>query len=261
MRFVRTFVISCLALMPQSGTAGAVTVFAAASLGGALDEVIAAWQQDHPTHVQVSYAGSGVLARQISAGAPADVFISAAPDWMDVLEAQGLIAHRDEQIQRVDLLGNALVLIAGPGSPALEPVALDQSLDLVSLLRGGFLAMALPDAVPAGQYGKAALQSLGLWDNVVLYVAQTDNVRAALTLVARGEAPLGITYASDVQAAPSVRSVARFDASLHPPIVYPAALLSDASAEAAELFTFLTSSEAQAVFVEHGFLPAPVPHD
>lgn len=225
-----------------------VTVFAAASLKTALDEVADAYRAADGDAVVMSFAGSSGLARQIQMGAPADLFISANPGWMDALEAEGLLAPDS----RMDLLHNTLVLVA----PADSPVALDLApgTDLPGALNGGRLAMALADAVPAGIYGKAALQSLDLWESVRSHTAQTENVRAALRLVALGEAALGIVYATDAEAEPRVRVVARFDAASHPPIVYPVAILGEGDGPAARrLLAYLAGPEAAAIFRRHGF--------
>ncbi|SEP72436.1 molybdate ABC transporter substrate-binding protein [Thalassovita taeanensis] len=235
-------------LSTGAATAGQVTVFAAASLKTALDEVTALWAQDTGNTATLSFVGSSALARQIEAGAPADLFISANTDWMDRLESAGLL----QPGSRADLLGNALVLIGHGADHA--PVTLTSQLDLPSLLGPGKLAMALIDAVPAGIYGKAALTHLGLWNSIAPQVAQTDNVRAALALVARGEAPMGIVYATDAAADPSVTVLAEFPADSHPPITYPAAVLADSTApEAPALLTFLQSPTAMAIFLRHGF--------
>jgi molybdate transport system substrate-binding protein len=224
-----------------------VLVFAAASMRTALDEIAADWQARTGDTVTLSYAGSGALARQIIAGAPADIFLSASTDWMDAVEAEGLIVAGT----RRDLLGNTLVLV---GHGAGARVAVSPALDLPGLLGDGWLAMALVDSVPAGQYGKAALQSLGLWDSVAARVAQTDNVRAALALVATGEAPLGIVYATDAVAEPAVSVLGRFPAETHPPIVFPVALLTEATDPAdAAFLDALHGAAARAVFERNGF--------
>jgi len=192
----------------------------------------------------ISYAGSSALAKQIIAGAPADLFISASTSWMDKVEAEGAIAPGT----RRDLLGNTLVLVAGEtGDVALT--------DLPAKLGDEHLAMALVDSVPAGQYGKAALTSLGLWEALEPHVAQVDNVRAALALVATGEAPFGIVYATDAAAEPKVHIVATFPTDSHPAITYPAALLKEAPAPAAAqaLLDYLGSPEAAAIFAAQGF--------
>ncbi|ODN71318.1 Molybdate-binding periplasmic protein precursor [Methylobrevis pamukkalensis] len=212
-----------LAVPAAAARADEVTVFAAASLKTALDEIAAAWKAAGGGEVRVSYAGSSALARQIEQGAPADVFVSADLDWMAHVRDKGLVRAGTE----VRLLGNAIVLVAPAGSQG--PVDLADPLALAAALADGRLAMANVDAVPAGRYGKAALTALGLWRSVEAKVAQADNVRAALMLVSRGEAPLGIVYATDAAADPGVRIVARFPADSHPPIVYPAAVLAGAA--------------------------------
>jgi molybdate transport system substrate-binding protein len=231
-------------LLPASAMAD-VTVFAAASLKTALDAILV---DADMSEVTVSYAGSSALARQIEHGAPADVFISANTAWMDHLDENGLIAADT----RRDLLGNRLALIAAPGNDT--QIAIAPEMDLAGALAGGRLAMALVDAVPAGIYGKAALQALDLWDSVAPQVAQADNVRAALRLVALGEAPLGIVYASDAVAEPRVRVVALFDDTLHPRIVYPGAIVQTGDTPEARAFLdHLTSDAARAIFEANGF--------
>lgn len=231
--------------------ASEITVFAAASLKSALDEIATLYEAQTGTQVTRSFAGSSVLARQIAFGAPADLFISADGEWMDVLERDGQI--RPES--RVDLLSNRMVLIAR----ADDPIALDlvPGADLAGALGSGWMAMALVDAVPAGRYGKAALMTLGLWTTVVDRVAQADNVRAALRLVSTGQAKLGIVYASDVRADPNVRVVDTFPIDSHPPVRYPAALTIDARPDAASFLTHLQGPAAQAVFRRWGFGAVP----
>ncbi len=216
-------------------------VFAAASLKTALDDAIAAWGGDPVT---VSYAGTATLARQIAFGAPADLFISANVAWMDDLRAKQLI--RAETVQ--SWLGNALVLIGPAGKAPLAPG------DLPEALGTGRLAIGLTRAVPAGIYGKAALENLGLWGAVKDRLAETDNVRAALAIVARGEAPFGLVYASDAAASAAVSVVAHLPADSHPPIRYPAAITTDSSHSAAAPFlAYLASPEAEAFFTDAGF--------
>ncbi len=248
MRLSRMMAVAALLVLPafSSVAAEGVTVFAAASLKEAVDAVAADWQAKGGETVTVSYGGSNALARQIIEGAPADIFISASEDWMDAVADAGLVAEGG----RRDLLANRLVLVAH--DPQAAPLDPGPGADLAARLGGGRLAMALVDAVPAGQYGKAALESLGLWEAVAPHVAQTDNVRAALVLVASGEAPYGVTYATDAAADATVRIVGTFPADTHPPIIYPAALLTD-SAAAAAFFAELTSDEAGAVFTTQGF--------
>lgn len=237
--------LAAVIALPVPLMAGEVTVFAAASMKTALDEIAADFTARTGDEVVVSYAGSNQLAAQIIEGAPADIFVSAAVHWMDAVEEAGLVAEGN----RIDLLGNSLVLIGGRDAAPLE---IGPETGIPALLDGGVLAMALVDAVPAGQYGKAALESLGLWEAVAPHVAQTDNVRAALVLVASGEAPYGVTYATDAAADETVRIVATFPEDSHPPIIYPAALLTD-SAAAAAFFAELTSDAAGAVFTAQGF--------
>lgn len=242
-------VIAVCAALAQPGQARAeeVVVFAAASLKTALDRVVAAWEAESGALAAVSYGATPILAKQIEQGAPADLFLAASPDWMDYLQDRGLILPQS----RRDLLGNELVLIAfGAG---VAPVDMAK-LDLPKLLAGDRLAMALVDSVPAGVYGKAALTSLGQWDAVAPSVAQADNVRAALALVAQGEAPFGIVYATDAQAETAVTIVGTFPDATHPPIRYPVALTTDSSNPAAgELLDYLHSPAALDLFRAEGF--------
>ena len=225
-----------------------ITVFAAASLKTALDQIAADFTAATGHRVTMSFAGSSVLARQIELGAPADLFISANPGWMEHLEMRGLLAPGT----RYDIISNHLVLIAQGGDAA--PVILSPDLDLPSLLGDGHLAMALVNAVPAGLYGKAALEHFDLWQGIAPRVAQTDNVRAALALVALGAAPYGITYATDAAAEPRVTIVATFPVESHPQILYPAAILAGRDTPATLYFLeFLTSAAAQNIFTAHGF--------
>lgn len=225
-----------------------VVVFAAASLKTALDAVAADFQAATGNTVTISYAGSNQLAKQTIEGAPADIFISAAVNWMDEVEKAGLVAPES----RRELLGNTLVLVAhGKDVPKVE---IGPGFDLMTLLGDGKLAMAMVDSVPAGQYGKAALESLGIWVAVEGSVAQSENVRAALMLVSTGEAPYGIVYASDAVADDNVTVVGTFPADSHKPIIYPAALLTGA-VDAADraFFEALSSDAADARFTEQGF--------
>ena len=228
--------------------ADTVTVFAAASTRNALEEIAAAYEANTGDEVVMSFAGSSSLARQIEAGAPADIFLSANPGWMDELEDKSLIVPET----RSDLLTNSIVLVAHDAqAPKVE---IGAGLDLSAMLAGGHLSMAMVDSVPAGLYGKAALTSLGLWDIVEPQVAQAANVRAALAYVATGEAPLGIVYATDAVAEPGVAVVGTFPTDSHPPIVYPVALLAAAQgATAADFLTFLQGPEARAAFERQGF--------
>ena len=229
-------------------TSETLSVFAAASMKEALDEVAARYEEQNKTDVTVSYASSSTLARQIEFGAPADVFISANEAWMDRLEDAGKINANS----RTNLLGNSLVLIGSASSAETiditSPAALDHALG------EGRLAVALVDAVPAGIYGKAALENLGLWDYVESRIAQTDNVRAALALVSVGAAPLGIVYVTDATADPRVSIKASFPDDSYPEIVYPAALVTSGQAASAQGFLdYLQSPEADGVFESYGF--------
>ena len=244
----RIAMVSLIALlMTRPAAAEEVVVFAAASLKNALDAVAADFQADTGHQVTISYAGSNALARQILQGAPADVFISAAVNWMDEVEKGGLV------LARRDLLGNSLVLIAsGKDAPA---VVIAPGFDLAGLLGDGRLSMAMVDAVPAGQYGKAALEALGVWKTVEGAVAQSENTRAALALVSAGEAPFGIVYATDAAADDNVTVVGTFPEDSHGPIIYPAALLRGASDPADRaFFQALSSDKAAARFRAYGFL-------
>ncbi|MDN5568688.1 MAG: molybdate ABC transporter substrate-binding protein [Paracoccus sp. (in: a-proteobacteria)] len=224
-----------------------ITVFAAASLKTALDQVADDWNASSDDQVVVSYAGSSGLAKQIQQGAPADIFVSAAVEWMDLLQDQALIRVDS----RVDLLGNALVLVGFQSKEA--PVSIGSGFDLATRLGSGKLAMALVDSVPAGVYGKQALVSLGQWDAVAANVAQTDNVRAALALVATGEAPLGIVYATDAVAEPKVGVIGQFPQDSHDPITYPAALTADSNEAAGDFLDYLQGQTAEQAFVAQGF--------
>jgi molybdate transport system substrate-binding protein len=229
--------------------AGKVSVFAAASLKNALDEVSAAWKAGTGQETANTYAASSALARQIEGGAPADLFISADLDWMTYLSGKKLIAEGTQ----VNLLGNTLVLVAPADSEAAVTIA--PGFDLARLLNGGKLAVCDVKAVPAGKYGKAALEKLGVWDKVEGSLAQAENVRAALKLVATGEAPAGIVYGTDANAERQVRVLGTFPADSHPAIVYPAALVAGSqSPHAKEFLAFLQSETALAIFRAHGFV-------
>jgi molybdate transport system substrate-binding protein len=238
------------ALVPAArAQTGGLVVFAAASLKNALDEIAAAWARDTGKPMpKISYAASPALAKQIEQGAPADLFLSADLDWMDYLAARNLI----KADTRVNLLGNKIVLIAPKDSNVA--VDLKNGVDLGKVLDGGKIAMANVDAVPAGKYGKASLQKLGAWEGVKDKVAQAENVRAALLLVARGEAPLGIVYSTDAAAEPNVRIVAAFPDDSHPAIVYPAAeTRASKTADAKFFLDHLKSTKARLAFEKQGF--------
>jgi molybdate transport system substrate-binding protein len=245
--FLSALLLSVLLAVPvRAGER--VTVFAAASLKNALDAVAAAWEGETGNRVVVSYAASSALAKQIDAGAPADVFVSADLDWMAWLSERDLTSKGTE----TRLLGNRIVLIAPKDSGVRGAIA--PGFDLAGLLGDGRLAMANVDSVPAGKYGRAALEKLGVWASVEGKVAQAENVRAALALVSTGEAPLGIVYRTDAAADAKVRIVAAFPQDTHPPIVYPAAVLAGAASPAAgDFLAFLQSDKARMLFEAQGF--------
>jgi len=224
------------------------TVFAAASLTDVLQEIGSAYAARTGSMVRFSFAGSSTLARQIEAGAPADVFVSADQQWMDYLEQRRRIAPGT----RVDVAANDLVLVAPADSPANLDIGPRFAI-AAALGRRGRLATGDPDTVPAGRYARAALESFGVWQDVAARVVPTDNVRAALNFVVRGEAALGIVYATDLAGVAGVREVARFPAGSHAPITYPAAVTLRGGEDAAEFVRFLRGPEARALFERHGF--------
>jgi molybdate transport system substrate-binding protein len=255
MRMTRRFWISLVvgaALVSGIGPAAAqgrdVLVFAAASLKNALDDVAGQWQRQTGKRVAISYAASNNLIRQIEQGAPADIFISADLDWMDYGQQKNLIKPET----RANLLGNRIVLIA-PKDSTLS-IKVEQGFDLAGALKGGRLAMGNVDAVPAGKYGKAALEKLGVWDGVKGRIAQAESVRAALLLVSRGETPLGIVYQTDAASEPAVRIVGTFPEDTHPPIIYPVAMTKDSNnATAADFLKYIRSPAAKPAFERQGF--------
>jgi molybdate transport system substrate-binding protein len=225
-----------------------VTVFAAASLKEALDDQARQFESATGNKVIVSYGGSNTLAKQIESGAPADLFISADLDWMDYLDQRHLIAPNT----RYNLLRNSLELIAPVASTSTLTIA--RNFGLAAALGSDKLAMANPDSVPAGKYGKSALEFLGVWASVEKQVARADNVRAALALVSRGEAPFGIVYRTDALADKGVKVVDTFPPDSHPPIVYPVALVADSKSSAAKaLLEFLRTAAARPSWEKYGF--------
>lgn len=243
---------AALALIAVPAHAEDVLVFAAASLKPALDRIIAT-PDTAAIGVKASYAASSQLARQIEAGAPAALFISADRDWMDYVEQRKLVVPGT----RSELLGNALVLVAAKDSTTKLDIGPDFRL-VDALGKDGRLALAEPNSVPAGKYAKAALTALGVWDGVAPRVVAAENVRAALNFVARGEAPLGIVYRSDAVSEPAVRVVATFPASSHAPIVYPVVLVAGHDdAAARRLLDLLHAPAQQAIFRELGFDAPP----
>lgn len=246
---LRSFIYAMMAVasMP-SLAADKVTVFAAASLKNALDAVSTSWAADTQKEIKISYAASSALAKQIQEGAPADLFISADLDWMDELSKARLITEGSV----VKLLGNDIVLVAPSGSKV--EATIKKGFDLSAVLGDGKLAMADVKAVPAGRYGKAALESLGVWASVEGKVAMAENVRAALKLVSAGEAALGIVYATDAMADQGVMVVGTFPADSHPEIIYPVGLVATSkNPDATEFLTYLQSAKAQAIFNSQGF--------
>jgi molybdate transport system substrate-binding protein len=225
-----------------------LTVFAAASMKNAIDDINAAFLKATGIKVVTSYAASSALAKQIEQGAPADVFASADLEWMDYAAQKKTI--KDDT--RVSLLGNKLVLIAPKDSRNTE-VSIGPGFDLAKVLGDGRIATGEVTSVPVGKYAKGALEKLGIWAAVEKKFAMADNVRAALALVARGEAVLGIVYETDAKVEPNVKIVGAFPADSHPPIVYPVAATVNAKGEAAAYLNFLRSGIAKAVFEQYGF--------
>jgi molybdate transport system substrate-binding protein len=247
-KFLRALAATLLlVLAPLPAFAADVTVFGAASLSDALKEIAALYEKQSGKQVAVSLAASSVLARQIEASSGADVFISADLDWMDYLDNKSLVQHDT----RENLLSNKLVLVAG--KDVSTNIIIAPHFDLVGALKGGRLAMADPDSVPAGKYGRTALISLGAWNGVVNRVVNAENVRVALAYVSRGEAPLGIVYETDAKADKNVRVVGVFPENTHQPILYPAALIKDAKPEARTFLAYLASPAARAIFEKNGF--------
>jgi molybdate transport system substrate-binding protein len=245
---VVTAVGLCLAPLAARAEDKGPVIFAAASLKVALDGVNAAWKRATGKSAVISYAASSALAKQIEQGAPADMFISADEDWMDYLATRKLI----KADTRFDLLGNSLVLIAPKDSTLTAKIA--AGFPLAALLGDGRLAMADTQSVPAGKYGKTALETLGVWDGVKDKLAQAENVRAALALVSRGEVPLGIVYATDAKSDPKVKVIDIFPETSHPPIIYPAAIIAASTqADAGAFLTFLKSTTARSIFAAQGF--------
>ncbi|HEX4524022.1 MAG TPA: molybdate ABC transporter substrate-binding protein [Casimicrobiaceae bacterium] len=228
-----------------------LTIFAAASLKEALDEQVARFETESGGKIVVSYAASNALAKQIESGAPADVFVSADVDWVDYLEQRKLVRGGT----RINLLRNRLVLIAPADSRTALRIA--PGFELAAALGTGRLSIANPDSVPAGKYARDALRALGAWPGIESRVARVENVRAALVLVARGEAPFGIVYATDALAEPKVRIVDTFPENTHAPIVYPVAILATSRSPYAQRFVdSLVSPVARTIWVRHGFAMA-----
>ncbi len=238
----------CGLFSPSSAEQKGLTVFAAASMKNALDDVDAAYTARTGIKVTASYAASSVLAKQIDQGAPADIFLSADTDWMDYATRQKAINPET----RTNLLGNSIVLIA-PKDSSVDKVAVAAGFDLARLAGQGRIATGDVSSVPVGKYAKAALEKLGAWDAAAPKFAMAESVRAALTLVARGEAVLGIVYATDARVEPGVKVVGTFPPDSHPPIIYPVAATTSASSDAANYLAFLHSQAAKTVFEKYGF--------
>lgn len=250
-RIVLAMTAAVVALTPAAAQKGKPPlVLAAASLQESLTAAAEAWAKSGHARPTISFAASSALARQIDAGAPADLFLSADEPWMDDVQKEGHVAPGT----RVSFLANRLVLIAPAASKANLPIR--KGMPLAQALGDGRLAMADPDSVPAGKYGKAALTTLGIWPQVQARVARGDSVRAALTFVERGEAPYGIVYETDAKASKAVRIVGVFPDDTHPPITYPIARLTNSTSREAEGFRlFLISAAGRAIFRSYGFLP------
>lgn len=244
------FILSAGALVqPVAAQGKDVVIVAAASLKNALDAASADWTKQTGKATKISYAASSALARQIEGGIPADIFISADVPWMDYVAERKFI----KPASRSDFLGNQIVLIAGKDSKIA--LKIDKDFNLRGALgNDGRLAMGSVDSVPAGKYGKAALEYLGVWPSVSDRVAQAENVRMALTLVSRGEAPLGIVYKTDAASDPAVRIVGAFPSDSHPAIIYPMALLTTSTNPDAQAFVdFLKTPAAKPYFEKQGF--------
>ena len=235
-------------LSPAAAEDKTLTIFAAASMKNALDEIDAAYTARTGVKFSVSYAASSVLAKQIEQGAPADVFVSADTDWMDYAVSKKTI----NEASRVNLLGNSIVLIA-PKESKIDNVTIAPGFDLAKLAGDGRIATGDVKSVPAGKYAKAALEKLGAWQAAEPKFAMAESVRAALTLVARGEANLGIVYSTDAKVEPGVKIVGTFPAESHPAIVYPVAATATAKPETNDYLAFLRSTAAKTILEKYGF--------
>lgn len=233
---------------PAAAQDKALTIFAAASMKNALDDINAAYTAKTGVKITVSYGPSSGLAKQIEQGAPADVFISADTDWMDYSVGKKTI----NEASRINLLGNSIVLIA-PKDSKIDNVSIGQGFDLAKLAGDGKIATGDVKSVPVGKYAKATLEKLGSWQAAEPKFAMTDNVRAALTLVARGEAALGIVYSTDAKVEPGVKVVGTFPADSHPAIIYPVAATTTAKTETADYLAFLRSTAAKNILEKYGF--------
>lgn len=246
--FTAFVILAGASLSPAAAEDKTITVFAAASMKNALDEVDAAYTTKTGVKIIASYAASSVLAKQIEQGAPADVFVSADTDWMDYAISRKTI----NEPTRVNLLGNSMVLIA-PKDSEINNVTISQGFDLAKLAGDGRIATGDVKSVPAGKYAKAALEKLGAWTAAEPKFAMAESVRAALTLVARGEANLGIVYSTDAKVEPGVKIVGTFPVDSHPAIIYPVAATMTAKPETNDYLAFLKSSAAKTILEKYGF--------
>jgi len=243
------FTVSLAAIpSPAAAQDKSLTIFAAASMKNALDEIHAAYPAKTRVKINVSFAASSALAKQIEQGAPADVFISADTDWMDYATSKKTI----NESSRVNLLGNSIVLIA-PRDSKVDNANIGPGFDLAKLADDGRIATGDVKSVPVGKYAKAALEKLGAWQAAEPKFAMAESVRAALTLVARGEAALGIVYSTDAKVEPGVKIVGTFPADSHPAIIYPVAATTTAKGETSDYLTFLRSTAAKTILEKHGF--------
>jgi len=249
--FIASFIAAGLAAgfaLPAAAQEKSITVFAAASMKNALDDINAAFTKATGTKATASYAASSALARQLEQGAPADIFASADLEWMDYSVGKKTIKDGT----RVNLLGNKLVVIA-PKDSKITEVKVGAGPELATAIGDGRIATGEVNSVPVGKYAKSALEKLGIWASVEKKFAMADNVRAAMALVSRGEAVLGIVYETDAKVDPNVKIVGAFPADSHAPITYPVAATANAKAEATAYLTFLRSAESRAVFEKYGF--------
>lgn len=242
------FTILCAWPFASASAQKSITIFAAASMKNALDDVDAVFTEKTGIKVVASYAASSVLAKQIQQGAPADIFMSADTDWMDYAVDKKAV----NEASRVNLLGNSLVLIA-PKDSRINQVMIGPGFDLAKLAGNGRIATGDVSAVPIGKYAKAALEKFGSWKAAEPKFAMAESVRAALILVARGEAVLGIVYATDARVESGVKIVGTFPPDSHPPIIYPVAATTTARSDASSYLAFLRSSAAKTIFEKYGF--------
>ncbi|MGF1722406.1 molybdate ABC transporter substrate-binding protein [Vibrio kyushuensis] len=250
-RLISVFMLTFITAIPASFAKEKVTIFAASSLTNALSEIADEYQQQHQVTIRLSFASSSALARQITYGAPADIYFPANQKWLDyVIEQQAVDADSS-----VTLLNNSLVLIVPVNQGVGEKIeGAAKSWDLVNLLNGGRLAVGDPDHVPVGQYAKQALEHYEQWESVKSHLARANNVRGALVLVERGESPLGIVYQTDAMISSKVKSIATFSSVSHQNIEYPMVMVSEKpTPESQKFYQYLQSDEAKAVFLAHGF--------